>query len=169
MPADRICLKSASQLNALVNRFLGNKEKKVLINIFVFLNFNYCPLVWMLANAKSYHKIEAIQKRALCFTLNDYEIFYKDLLERSVKPSINLRRTRTLCIEICKAINNLNPGFMKNLFKVFKTNRAQKQQHQLNVEILKHNQASFGPKSLRLKGPRVWNALSFHSKSKENL
>ena len=27
-----------------------------------FSNFNYCPLVWMLANVKCVHKIEAIQK-----------------------------------------------------------------------------------------------------------
>ena len=63
----KICLKSADQLNAFVRlkRFLGNEERKVLINSFVLSNFNYCPLVWMLTNAKSVHKIEAIQKRAL--------------------------------------------------------------------------------------------------------
>ena len=56
------CLKSANQLNALVwlKRFLGNEEKKVLINSFVLSNFNYCPLVWMLTNAKSVHKIDNI-------------------------------------------------------------------------------------------------------------
>ena len=44
---DKICLKSANQLNALVRlkRFLGNEERKVLINSFVLSNFNYCPLV----------------------------------------------------------------------------------------------------------------------------
>ena len=64
---DNICQKSANQLKALIRlkRFLGNEERKVLINSFVLSNFNYCPLVWMLTNAKSVHKIEAIQKRAL--------------------------------------------------------------------------------------------------------
>ena len=44
---DKICLKSANQLNALVilKRFLENEERKVLINNFVLSNFNYCPLV----------------------------------------------------------------------------------------------------------------------------
>ena len=83
---DRICLKSANHLNALVRlkRFLGNEERKVLINSFVLSNFSYCPLVWMSTplvwmstNAKSAHKIEAIQKRALCFMLNDYESSYE--------------------------------------------------------------------------------------------
>ena len=39
----------------------------------------------MLANAKSEHEIEAIQKRTLCFMLKDYESSYEDLLKRSRK------------------------------------------------------------------------------------
>ena len=44
---DKICLKSANQLNTLVRlkHFLGNEERKVPINSFVLSNFNYCPLV----------------------------------------------------------------------------------------------------------------------------
>ena len=90
---DKICLKSANQLNALVilKRFLENEERKVLINNFVLSNFNYCPLVWMLANAKSVHRIEAIQKRALRFMFNDHESSYEDLLKKSGNPSTSLR------------------------------------------------------------------------------
>ena len=79
-----------------LKRLLGNEERKALISSFVLWNFNYCPLVWnfnycplvwnlnycplvwnfnycplvwMLTNAKSVHKIEAIQERALRFIL----------------------------------------------------------------------------------------------------
>ena len=123
----------------------------------------------MLTNPKSVHKIEAIQKRALRFMLNDYESSYEDLLKKSGNPSMNLRRTRSLCIEIYKTINKLNSEFMKNLFKVHKTNRAQRDQYKLNLEMSKFNQVSFGTKSLRIQGPRVWNALPFHIKYKEHL
>ena len=82
----------------------GNEERKTLINSFVLSNFNYCPLAWMLTDAKPVHKIETIQKRALRFILNDYERFiekvYKDLLKKSGNPSVNLRKTRSFCIEI---------------------------------------------------------------------
>ena len=109
-----------SEINSMLRlkRFLGNEERKFLINSSVVSNFSYCPLVWMLANAKSLHKIETIPKRALRFMLNGYESSYEDLLKNSGNPSMNLRRTRSLCIEIYKTINNLNPEFMKNLFKV---------------------------------------------------
>ena len=68
--------------------------------------------------ATSVHKIEVIQKIALRFMLHDYESCYEDLLKRSGKPGMNLRRTITLCTEIYKIINNLNPEFLKNLFKL---------------------------------------------------
>ena len=40
----------------------------------------------MWTNAKSVHKIEAIQKRALRFMVNDYESSYEDLLKKSGNP-----------------------------------------------------------------------------------
>ena len=61
---------------------------------------------------------------------------------------MNLRRTRSLSIEIYKTIINLYPEFMKNLFIVRKTNRAQREQYKLNLEIPKSNQVSFVTKSL---------------------
>ena len=91
----------------------------------------------MLANAKSVHKIKATQKRALGFMLNDYESSYEDLSRKSGNPSMNLRWTRSLCIEIYKTTNNLTPEFMKNLFKVRQTHTAQREQYKLYLEIPK--------------------------------
>ena len=43
-----LCKKASNQLNAKsrLYRYLGFKEKEVLINSFVYANFNYCPLIW---------------------------------------------------------------------------------------------------------------------------
>ena len=54
----------------------------------------------MLANAKSIHKTEAIQKRALRFMLKNN----KDSLKRSGKPSTNLRSRSTYLLKV----NNRN-------------------------------------------------------------
>ena len=61
---NEICKSAGNQLNALIRlkSFLGLKEKEVLVNSFIYSNFSYCPLVWMLS-----HKIESLQKRALRF------------------------------------------------------------------------------------------------------
>ena len=74
----------------------------------------------MLTNANSIHKIEAIQQRFLRFVLNHYKSSYEDLLNKSGKPTMNLRKTRSLCIELYKTINNLNPEFMKTCSKFAK-------------------------------------------------
>ena len=81
-------------------------------------NFNYCPLVWMFSSASSLKKIENLQKRALRFLYNDYEILYEKLLLKSDRPIMNVNRLRKLCIEIYKTINNLSPEFMRDLFSL---------------------------------------------------
>ena len=44
---DIICKSTSNQLNALVRlkRYLGHEEMFVLLNSFIYSNFNYCPLV----------------------------------------------------------------------------------------------------------------------------
>ena len=81
-------------------------------------NFNYCPLVWMFSSASSLKKVENLQKRALRFLYNDYEILYEKLLLKSDRPTMNVNRLRKLCIEIYKTINNLSPEFMRDLFSL---------------------------------------------------
>ena len=74
----KICKSAANQLNALIRlkSFLGLKEKEILVNSFIYSNFTYCPLVWMLSHKKSLNKIESLNKRALRFLLNDYVAKY---------------------------------------------------------------------------------------------
>lgn len=61
---DKICPKPANQSNTLIRLkyFLRNLERTTSITTFSLSNFNYCPWVWILANAKSFQNIEAIQK-----------------------------------------------------------------------------------------------------------
>ena len=71
-------------------------------------NFSYCLLVWMFSNAVSLKKIEGLQKRALRFLYKSYNTSYEDLLLKSGFSSMNVKRLRTLCIEMLKTPNNLN-------------------------------------------------------------
>ena len=64
-----LCKQSSAQLNA-ISRFkniLPRKAKSVLIQSFIYANFNYCPLVWHFSHTKALLKIEMIQKRSLRF------------------------------------------------------------------------------------------------------
>ena len=70
-----LCKKAATQLNVLtrLKPFLGFAEKRVLVQSFVFSNFNYCPLVWFFSSARSMDKIEKRQERALRFIYDDHD------------------------------------------------------------------------------------------------
>ena len=167
----KICRSAANQLNALIRlkTFLNFEVKKVLINSYFYSNFNYCPLVWMFSSAKSVNKVESLQKRALCFLYNRYDCSYETLLELAGKSTMSVGRFRNLCIEIYKTINNINPSFMKDIFQLRVANREARSQYKLNLEIPKINQVTFGTRSIRFYGPKIWNTLPLHIKSSENL
>ena len=80
-----LCKKAATQLNILkrLRSFIGFEQKKVLVQSFVYSNFNYCPLVWYFSSMKSLQKIEKLQERALRFLYNDSKSSYNDLLQKS--------------------------------------------------------------------------------------
>ena len=166
-----ICRSAANQLNALIRlkQFLSFEAKKVLVNSYFYSNFNYCPLVWMFSSAKSLNKIESLQKRALRYLYSDYESPYDTILAKSCKATMKQRRSRSPFVEIYKSINSINPSFMNEIFRLRVTNRMDRSQYRLNLDIPKVNQVSYGNKSMTSFGAKIWNSLSPHIKSRENL
>ena len=116
----KICKSAANQLNALIrlDQFLSFHSKEVLINSYIISNFNYCLLVWMFSSTRSLNKIKNLQKRALRFLYNDIEASYEHLLSKRGKSKTNVRRLGTLCVQIYKTLNDLNPSFMNDISKL---------------------------------------------------
>ena len=123
----------------------------------------------MFSSAKSLNKVESLQKRALCFLYDNYDSSYESILNLAGKSTMNVNRLRSLCTEIFKKLNNINPAFMNEIFELRKTNRAVRNQYKLNLEVPIINQVSFGAKSNRCLGPKIWNSLPFHIKSSDSL
>ena len=154
-----LCRKAASQLNVLkrLKNFIAFKERKILVQSFVYSNFDYCPLVWYFSSAKSLQKIEKIQERALRFLYNDHHISYSDLLVKSERCTMHVSCLRVLCIEIFKTLQNLNPSFMQDIFKIRSSTYSSR-----NPNDLQHygpSQVTFGSNSLQSLGPQIWNGL----------
>ena len=105
----KICRSAANQLHALIRlrMFLKFEEKKALINSYFYSNFNYSPLVWMFSN-----KVESLQKGVLRFVYEGYVSSYEGLLQKAGKETMKVNRLRSLCIEIYKLINNVNPTYV---------------------------------------------------------
>ena len=164
-----LCKKAATQLNVLkrLRSFIGFEQKKVLVQSFFYSNFNYCPLVWYFSSVKSLHKIEKLQERALRFLYIDSKSSYNDLLQKSGRCTMQVSRQRTLCIEIHETMNNLNPPFMKNFFKLTSSHYSSRKPYDL--KHVRTNQVTFGSNSLESYGPQIWNGLLNKMKSAENL
>ena len=110
-----------------------------------------------------------MQKRAFRFLHNDHSSLYEELLKKSGKSTANVSNYCSLCIEIFKTLNDLNPTFIKDIFKLRITNPSTWEKYKLSLEIPKLNQVRSGTKSLRYLSPKVGNSLPYHIKSSENL
>ena len=162
-----ICRKANNQLNAIgrIQNFLGKKEKETIINSFVYSNFMYCPLTWHFCSKSSQSKTEKIHYRSLKMLTYDYNSDYKDLLEITETSTMEIKRLRTLALELFKTVNNLNPDFMKDIFYLFPDQTHKK----YDIFVHSRNTASFGDKSLRALGPHVWNSLPENIKSTDTI
>ena len=165
----KICSKASRQLNALkrFGCYIPLDTRKILANSFIISNFNYCPLVWYFSMAKQLQKIEKIQERVLRFLHKDYVSDHLTLLKASGSVSTEIRCMRYLCIEIYKTLNNLNPGYMKDIFQVQQS--AYSTRRPYNIKVPRVNQRTFGNRSIRYEGAKTWNHLPNSFKLAETL
>ena len=82
---------------------------------------------------------------------------------------MNINRLRSLCIEIYKTINGLNPSFMKNIFRIKENNRPVRSNNANNLELKITKTITFGTNSLSSLGPKIWNSLPYHLKYSKNI
>ena len=113
----------------------------------------------MFSSAKSLNKLEPLQKRVLRFLYDNYDFSYESILQLHGKSTMNVNRHRSLCAEIFKRLNNINPALMNEIFELRKTDRAVRNQYKLNLEIPITNQVTFGTKVIRYLGPKIWKSL----------
>ena len=65
----------------------------------------------MFSSAKHFNKIESLQKGALRYLYNDYELPYNTLLAKPRKLNMKGSRLRSLCVEIYKKYKLNKPIF----------------------------------------------------------
>ena len=108
-----LCKRAANQLNSLYRfkSYLDEYSRRIAVFSFALSNFSYCPLVWHFCSAESNNKIEYLRKRAIKF-------IGTDTVCDKLKTSFKIKRLRLLALEIFKTINNLNPSYINNIFKL---------------------------------------------------
>ena len=96
------CKTASGQLNALLRLepLLDFNAKNILIQSFIYANFNYCPIIWHFSSSKSLQKIESLQKRALRFLYNDQQSSYNALLSKGGQTTMNIYRLNVFFMAI---------------------------------------------------------------------
>ena len=113
----------------------------------------------------SLNKVENLQKRALRFLHNYYSSSYKELFKKVRKKHRVRFNYRSLCIEIFKTLNDVNPSFIKDIFQLRMTNCTIRKKYELNPEISKSYQVRFGTNSLIYLGPKVLELFAIPPKT----
>ena len=78
---------------------------------------------------------------------------------------MEIKRYRTLALEIFKTITVLNPTYMQDLFYL----RSSSPRRPNNIAVVRTNTDTHGTKSLRSLGPQIWNSLLEHIKAETSL
>ena len=145
----KICKTASTQLNALFRfkHILPLKAKQILVQSFVYANFNYCPLVWHLSSAKSLLTVEIINKRAMRF-FQDIDNNPNGNSEKNNNFMVVLR-LRNLCVEIFKSLAKISPTYMNKIFLPESRTRPVRKQHINNLKTVSVKTSTFGINSIR--------------------
>ena len=100
-----------------VSHYMNLAQSRVIMNAFIFSQFGYCLLVWMLHSRKLNNHINNIHESALRIVFRDYESTFQQLLKHNKSVSIHQGNLQLLAIEIFKTKNGLNPVIMEDIFK----------------------------------------------------
>ena len=154
-----ICKAAGAKLNAIkrLGLNLDEKERKLLIEAHVTSNFNYCSTVWHFCGLSEVHKMEKLNERCIRFIYNEYNKQYFAILTEKKLRTLFGKRMQIMCCETYKTINGLNAEYMKDVLEKRTSNYPSRNKNNLNIP--KVNQITYGYKSYRVQGPKMWNLL----------
>ena len=123
--------------------------------------------MWYFTTAKQLDKMEKIHERALKFVTDDYDSSNETLLNTTEMANMRVRQMQNLCIEIYKTLANMNPPYMQELLEKGSSSYSTRRPYDLTVPRV--NQTSFGSRSIKFEGAKLWNHLPQNIKSADNL
>ena len=100
-----ICQKASQRLNALARLVpdMGTTEKRILMNAFFKLQFNYYPLLRMCCNRSLNTKINRLHERYLRLVYNDKKSNFNELLVKDGSVSIHHQNLQKVAVEMFKS------------------------------------------------------------------
>ena len=99
-----ICRKASRKIYALakIAPYMNLSKRRMFMNAFFNLKFNYCPLMWMCHKHTANRKMNRLHGRCLRILYNDKQSSFKMLLEKDSSVSIHDRNIQCLTTEMYK-------------------------------------------------------------------
>ena len=153
-----LCKRAGAKLSALarISPFLNEQKRIILMKSFIISQFNYCPIIWMYCQRRSNNLINKIHERALRIAYNDYVSSFDSLLGKDQSVTFHQRNIQSLCLEIYKTTQNINPSFMKEVFAIKNQTYNTRKQYLLypNPHTVAYGLNTFG-----YRGSLIWSSL----------
>ena len=164
-----LCKKASRQLHVL-RRFsciLSTKNKLSIFHSFILSHFKYCPVVWHFCRKNKIDMMEKIQERALRFVYNDSCSSYTDLLSKAKRVTLYNDRLKSIAIEVFKSLHGISPHYLHNIFSIKECQYNLRNELILVQPLVKT--VSYGLKSYKYHGAKIWNNLPKSVKCAKNL
>ena len=148
-----------------IRNHLPQAKAEVLYNSFILSAFNYCPLIWMFCGKQANNLIGAVHRRSLRVILNDFNISYEEMLQKTGKRTVHEKNLEALMIEVYKCLHSLNPEFMWSMFLKKTCTYNMRSGNLLTLPKAK----SKGLNSIIFRGALAWNNLPKETKEATTL
>ena len=137
--------------------FMNVIKKRILMKSLIKSQFGYCPLRWMFHSRGLNNKINRIRERALRITYNDKSSSYGELLTKDRFVTIHHRNIRALEIEIDKAMQEISPPLLNEVFVPRQCSYELRGNNFLERRRVKS--VRYGTKSISSLAPKIWEIL----------
>ena len=157
-------VKTKLYLLSRVKRFLTIHSRKIFYRSFIQPHLYYCCNVWGTTSTANLEILERIQRRAIRLILDtDSTVPTKDLYLRLNWLPLGLKVKLNRLILVFKALRQLAPNNINELFKVYHPSRYLRSASQHLLEIPRAK-TEFFRRSFQVKGANDFNSLPFNLK-----
>ena len=155
-----ICNKVSRKVSALgrISNYMPLEKRRIVMEIFIESQFNYCPLIWMFHSRTINNKINRLHERALRIVYSDFKSTFEGLLRKDNSFSTHERNIQSLAIEIYKFLNGLSPSFLNNVFHKNISNSYDLRNHK---ELYSRNPKTvgYGTETVSYIAPKIWSKV----------
>ena len=155
-----LCSKANNKLRALARDTpcMNVEKKKILMNSFFNVQFNYCPLIWMLHSRGNSNIIRNLHKRYHRVMYNDKNSSYKELLTKNGSVSIHHGNMQAFETKFYKIKNGLSPELFTEIFAC-ETESHYNLGRCNDFRIPSIRTVYHGSENISFLGPKIWNIL----------